>query len=52
VIAPFTRNKEDRAALLRHANMILRGSHEGVSEDLDQKAVEARYQIAVRALEH
>lgn len=50
-IAPFTRNKKDRAALLRHADMIQRGSHEGVSEELDQKAVEARYQVAVKALQ-
>ncbi|MBW4638465.1 MAG: DUF2254 domain-containing protein [Gloeocapsa sp. UFS-A4-WI-NPMV-4B04] len=50
-IAPFTRNKKDRAALLRHADMIQRGSHEGVSEELDRKAVEERYQVAVKALQ-
>lgn len=49
-IAPFTRNKKDRAALLRHADMIQRGSHEGVSEELDRKVVEARYQVAIKAL--
>lgn len=51
VIAIHTRNKKDRAALLRHANMISRGSHKGVSEECDQKDVEERYQAAVRALE-
>jgi uncharacterized membrane protein len=50
-IAPFTRNKKDRAALLRHADMIQRGSHEGVSEELDRRAVEGRYQAAVMALQ-
>jgi uncharacterized membrane protein len=50
-IAPYTRNKTDRAALLRHANMIKNGSHEIVTEDFDKKEIEQRYQAAVRALE-
>lgn len=50
-IAPFTRNKKDRAALLRHADMIERGSREGVSEECDRSCVEERYQIAMKALE-
>jgi len=51
VIAPFTHTKVDRAALLRHANMIDRGSHEGISEELDQKDVKERYLAAVKAIE-
>jgi uncharacterized membrane protein len=51
-IAPYTRNKTDRAALLRHANMIKNGSHERVAEELDKKDIEQRYQAAVRALEY
>ena len=48
VIAAYTRNNKDRAVLLRHADMILRGSQEGV---LDRNDVESRYQAAVRALQ-
>lgn len=51
VIAPFTYNKADRAALLRHANMIERGSHEGISEEFDRKDVQERYLAAVKAIE-
>ena len=51
VIAAYTRNNKDRAALLRHADMIKRGSQEGVSEELDRLDVESRYQAAVRALQ-
>jgi uncharacterized membrane protein len=51
VIAAYTRNNKDRAALLRHADMIKRGSQEGVSEELDRKDVEEHYQAAVRALQ-
>jgi len=50
-IAPFTHNKKDRAALLRHADMIRRNSQEGISEELDKKDVEERYQAAVKALD-
>lgn len=50
-IARYIRNDKDRAALLRHANMIKRGSREGVSEELDRKDVEERYQAAVKVLE-
>lgn len=52
LIATYTHNKIDRAALLRHAHMIERASHEGVSEELDKKDIEKRYQVAVRALEY
>lgn len=51
VIATYTRNKKDCAALLRHADMIERGSRDLVSEECDRKDVEERYQAAVKALE-
>lgn len=51
VIAAHTHNNENRAALLRQANMISRGSTEGVSEEQDRKDVEERYWAAVKALE-
>ena len=51
VIASFTHTKVDRAALLRHANMIERGSHKGIPEELDQKDVKERYLAAVKAIE-
>ncbi len=49
-IAEHTDNKENRAALLRHADMIRRGSQEGVLEELDRKDVEIKYQAVLRAL--
>ena len=48
-IASYTRNSKDRASLLRHAKMIERDSYEGVSEELDRKDIEERYQAAVKA---
>jgi uncharacterized membrane protein len=51
VIARYTRNSKDRAALLRHAKMIERGSQESVSEQLDRQDVEERYQAAVKLLQ-
>ncbi len=50
-IAPFTRNKKDQAALLRHADMIERGSREGVSEEYDHACIKEQYQVAVMALQ-
>lgn len=50
VIALFTHTPADQAALLRHANMIERGSHEGIPEDLDRKDVKERYLTAVKAI--
>jgi uncharacterized membrane protein len=50
-ITPFTHTKADRAALLRHANMIEHGSEEGISEELDRKDIKERYLAAVRAIE-
>jgi len=50
-IARHTRNSKDRATLLRHADMIERGSRQGVSEECDRSCIEERYQAAVKALE-
>lgn len=50
-ISPYTRNNKERAALLRHANMIQRGSHDGVSEELDRKDIEERYQTVIKAID-
>ncbi|HEY9641396.1 MAG TPA: DUF2254 domain-containing protein [Coleofasciculaceae cyanobacterium] len=49
-IAPFTHSKANRAALLRHANMIERGSQVGIPEELDRKDVKERYLAAVKAI--
>jgi len=51
VIAPFTHSKADRAALLRHANMIERGSQEEIAEELDRKDIKERYLAAAKAIE-
>jgi uncharacterized membrane protein len=50
VIVPYTYHKADRAALLRHANMIERGSQEGIPEELDRKDVEEQYLAVVKAI--
>ncbi|MFO7662221.1 MAG: DUF2254 family protein, partial [Chloroflexota bacterium] len=44
VIAGFAYRPEDRAALLRHAEMIARGAIEGLPENEDRRAVEERCQ--------
>jgi len=49
VVAGFVHRPEDRATLLRHAEMIARGASEGLPEDQDRQVVEARYQ-AVKKL--
>jgi uncharacterized membrane protein len=46
VVARFTYRPEDRAALLRHAEMIVRGARTGLSEEEDRWAVEERYHVA------
>lgn len=51
VIAPFAHSKADRSALLRHANMIERGSHDGIAEELDRNDIKERYLTAVKAIE-
>lgn len=50
-IASFTPRPADRSALRRHAEMIERGSQEGISEELDRKDVQERYLAAVKAIE-
>ena len=50
VIAGFTHRLEDRATLLRHAEMIVRGARSGLSEDDDRREAEKRYQTAKRLL--
>lgn len=45
VIAGFVHRPEDRATLMRHADMILRGSKEGLPEADDRQVVEGRWQI-------
>jgi uncharacterized membrane protein len=45
VIAGFVRRTEDRDTLLRHAEMIARGAAEGLFEDEDRRAVQARWQV-------
>jgi uncharacterized membrane protein len=49
VIAGFAHRPEDRATLLRHAEMIARGAGEGLPEDQDRRAVHECCQ-AVRKL--
>jgi len=50
-IAPRTGNKKDRAVLLRHAQMIRRGSFEQVTEECDRRDIQERYLAAVKALD-
>jgi uncharacterized membrane protein len=51
VIETHTRNKKDRAALLRHANVIEYSSREEVSQECDRACIEERYLAVVKALE-
>ena len=44
VVAGFAHRPEDRATLLRHAEMIARGASEGLPEAEDRRAVEERCQ--------
>ncbi len=50
VIAEHTHNEMSRMALLRHADMIERGSKEGLPEELDRKDVQVQYQAVLKAL--
>src|SRR5919202_718305 len=50
-IAPYTRTQKDKAALLRHAQMIERGSRERVGEEWDSTCIEERYKAVVKALD-
>lgn len=49
VIAEFANRPEERAALLRHAEMISRGARDGLPEAEDRGAVEKAYQAACLA---
>jgi uncharacterized membrane protein len=49
-IAPVAHRAEDRTALRRHAEMVVRGSREGLPEFGDRADVETHYQRAARAL--
>ncbi len=49
-IAPFTHRTPDRNTLKRHADMIERGSQEGIAEELDYQNVKERYLAAVKAI--
>lgn len=49
-ISECTHSKEQRAALLRQAQMIERGSHEAVSEELDKKDIQERYFAVLKVL--
>ncbi len=50
VVAATARRPADRAALRRHAEMIVRGAREGLPEAEDRLVVEARFEEASRAL--
>ncbi|GAB6060328.1 DUF2254 domain-containing protein [Desulfonatronum parangueonense] len=47
-VASFARRPEDRATLLRHAELIVRGAREGLPEESDRWTVEEKYQGVVR----
>jgi uncharacterized membrane protein len=49
-IARFVYRPEDRAALLRHAKMIVGGARDGLPEDEDRQEVEERFQSANQML--
>lgn len=50
VIAGAAHRPQDRAALQRHADMIIRGAREGLPEAEDRREVEVRYSAAIEAL--
>lgn len=50
VVAGATQRPVDRAALLRHADMIVRGAREALPEEEDRRTVEEHYRNATRAL--
>jgi len=51
-IATHTSNSKYQVILQRHANMILRGSQEGLPEELDREDVQKQYDIAIQALKN
>ncbi|HKJ60635.1 MAG TPA: DUF2254 domain-containing protein [Hyphomicrobiales bacterium] len=48
VIAGFAHREEDRATLLRHAEMIVQAARDGLPEAGDRQTVEERYQAAIK----
>jgi uncharacterized membrane protein len=50
-VAAFARRHGDRGVLREHAQMIARGSEEGLPETNDRRAVAAELRLAMRALE-
>jgi uncharacterized membrane protein len=50
VVAGAARRPDDRAALRRHAELIVRGAREAVPEEEDRQAVERRYFAVSRTL--
>lgn len=50
LIATYTQNRQYREVLRRHADMVERGSHEGLSEPQDLKDVQKKYEHVIQAL--
>ncbi len=50
-VAAFTDRLDDREALRRHAEMIVRGAREGLPEENDRHEVNRRYADAIEALD-
>ncbi len=50
-IANYVHNQKERAVLLRHAEKIWRDSHKAISEQLDLKDIEERYEAVVKTLQ-
>lgn len=51
-IATYTNNPKYQAVLQRHAEMILRGSQDGLPEELDRQDVQKQYDNAIQALKN
>ncbi|MBD2359158.1 DUF2254 domain-containing protein [Tolypothrix sp. FACHB-123] len=51
-IATYTNNPKYQVVLQRHAEMILRGSQEGLPEELDRQDVQKQYDNAIQALKN
>lgn len=49
VIAEYTENSQDKKALRRHADLILKGSRQGLSFEEDKQDVEQRYAQVLKA---
>ncbi|MFH7023984.1 MAG: DUF2254 domain-containing protein [Heteroscytonema crispum UTEX LB 1556] len=51
-IATYTNNPKYQVVLQRHAEMILRGSQDGLPEELDRQDVQKQYDNAIQALKN